>query len=204
MHLYPYPQSSSRVQTMAVEVGALTQVPRQLILLQELAKGKHVSVACEQVVTVFETRQADVGPGGAVVMQAPCHGWPAVDDSVGVQSSGEGQVGVLLIMQGVWYEGDVVIQAPCHGFPEVDISVGVQSSGLGHVGVALMTQGVRNGGGGGVFVHTPCHGLFGVEVSVGVQVKPVGQLGDPLTTQLVLGEVVVMQVPRQLSVWHVA
>jgi len=42
----------------------------------------------------FDTRQADVSPGGTGVTHTPCHGFPGVEISVGVQVRGLEQDGV--------------------------------------------------------------------------------------------------------------
>lgn len=156
-------QSRSRLQLAGVADGM--QVPKQFEVVQAVENGAHVSVSCEHLVTVLDTRHADVGPGGTedggsyVVMQAPCHGRPGVEYSVGVQISGLEQVGVPSTTQddvGCCGGVDVVMHTPCHGRPAVEDSVGVQMAGAEQLGVPLTIQLV--GCGPGKEVQTPCHG----------------------------------------------
>jgi len=75
-------------------------------------------------------------------MQTPLHGLPAVELSVGVQTSGVGHVGVPLTTQGVWNGGGggVVMHTPCHGLFRVDVSVGVHVEPVGQLGDPLTIQ----------------------------------------------------------------
>jgi hypothetical protein len=84
-----------------VDVDFGTQVPRQSDVVQVVANGVQVCVVNEQVVMGLPTMQAEVGPGGAGVMQTPdCR--PEVEgSSVGVHVNGEGHVGVPEMAQGV-------------------------------------------------------------------------------------------------------
>jgi hypothetical protein len=75
-------------------------------------------------------------------LQAPCHGWPWIDISVGVQSKGPGQTGVPLMIHGFWNSGGggVLVHTPCHGLLRVKISMRVQVKPVGQLGDSPTTQ----------------------------------------------------------------
>ena len=112
-----------------------TQDPRQLSDVQLAVIGEQLNpVEGEQVVTALLIRQPAEGPGGAVVMQRPPHGFPGVVVTVGVPASSSRQV--LTPGEGAY----------------------VQINGVGQVEVvAPPTHGVKDGRTENE-VHTPCHG----------------------------------------------